>query len=145
LQKEIAMTRTALLSILTFTLAGPVLAENFTTAAEVKPILTATKPQWIAVREYDGLDLLYFTNLLAWRCGVDSVTYGLNGAAPETVLTTEPCYDAEAQPNALKMDQGILPYVNAALGSLQAIAVVVTFDDGSTETGDYLRAAVLIP
>ena len=130
---------------LAFAAIAPAAAQNFTTAAEVKPILTATQAQWIAVREYDGRDLLYFTNLLAWRCGVQSISYGVNGAAPETALVAEPCYDAEAQPNALKMDQGVLPYVEAGLGSLQTITVLVTFDDGSTLQGDYQRAAVMTP
>ena len=72
------------------------------------------------MREWEGQDLIYFTNLLAWRCGVDSVAYGVNGAAAETALAMEPCYEAEAQPNALKMDGGILPYV--LRGLLTAIA-----------------------
>jgi hypothetical protein len=152
LQKENALAHAQLSKALIIVLASiwapmSVLvanAENFTTAAEVKPILTATKPQWIAVREYDGRDLLYFTNLLAWRCGVDVVAYGLNGAAPQTVLAMEPCYD-EAQPNALKMDQGVLPYIEEELGSVQSVTVSVTFDDGTIEEGSYERKAVLIP
>ena len=139
------MTRFALLGLMFLGTALPAHAENFTTAAEVKPILTATKPAWIAVREYEGQDLVYFTNLLAWRCGVEKISYGLSGAAPEVELVAEPCYDAEPQPNALKMDQGVLPYINQALGSVQSVTVLVTFDDGTTETGEYLRAAVLMP
>lgn len=126
-------------------LGQPGFAQSFTTAAEVKPILTATKPQWIVVREWDGQDLIYFTNLLAWRCGVESVAYGVNGAAPDTALVIEPCYEGEAQPNALKMDQGVLPYVTHDLSSVQTIAVKVIYDDGSTDIADYARAAVLIP
>lgn len=139
------MFRSLALIAMLIPIAIPAGAQNFTTAAEVKPILTATKPQWIAVREYDGKDLLYFTNLLAWRCGVESVKYGLNGADPDVVLTIEPCYDAEPQPNALKMDQGILPYITEDLGSVLTVSVLVTFDDGSTELADYQRAAVMIP
>ena len=139
------MPRLPLIAAVLWGLATPVLAQNFTSAAEVKPILSVTKPQWIAVREYDGKDLVYFTNLLAWRCGVEAVTYGFNGAAPDTPLVLEPCYDAEAQPNALKMDQGVLPYIEAAMGSVQSVTVLVTYDDGSTDTGDYLRAAVMTP
>lgn len=125
--------------------ALPVSAQTMTTAAEIKPILTATKPQWLAVREYDGKDLVYFTNLLAWRCGVTSVAYGLNGAAAETPLVIEPCYEAEASPNALKMDQGVLPYIEQPLGSVTTVSVLVTYDDGSTDTAEYTRAAVLMP
>ncbi len=139
------MTFLRLAAVFTVGLALPAVAQSFTSAAEVKPILSATKPQWIAVREWDGQDLIYFTNLLAWRCGVESVAYGVNGAAPEVPLVIEPCYKTEAQPNALKMDQGVLPFVTQALSSVQTVTVLVTYDDGSTDTADYARAAVLMP
>ena len=118
-------------------------AQTFTTAAEVKPILTATKPAWIAVREYDGRDLLYFTNLLAWRCGVSEVSYTVNGGAL-TPLEMEPCHEDTATPNALLMET-IQPYVSLDLKSVETVSVTVTFDDGSTEVGEYLRAAVMTP
>lgn len=139
------MSSRSIASAFTLCLALPASAQSFTSAAEVKPILSAIKPQWIAVREWDGQDLIYFTNLLAWRCGVDSVAYGVNGAAPDVALVIEPCYEDEAQPNALKMDQGVLPFVTQGLASVQSVTVLVTYDDGSTETADYARAAVLMP
>ena len=126
-------------------LASAAQGQNYTTAAEVKPILTMTKPGWIAVRPDDGNDLLYFTNALAWRCGVSEIRYGVNGAPAATVLAMEPCYEGEAAPNALKLEGGILPYVVLPLGSVLTVAVVVVFDDGSEEPASYQRAAVLIP
>lgn len=134
-----------IVAILLTIAASPVAAQNYTTAAEVKPILTATKPSWIAVREYDGQDLLYFTNLLAWRCGVSTVSYGLNDAAADTPLAMEPCYEDEAQPNALKMDQGVEIYIVQPLSSVQTVKLLVTYDDGSTEVADYQRKDVLMP
>lgn len=90
-------------------LPGLLEAQNFTTAAEVKPILRATRANWVAVRAYEGHDLLYSTNALAWRCALTGIRYGVNGAPPETVLAMEPCYDSEAAPNALKKEGGSLP------------------------------------
>jgi hypothetical protein len=123
--------------------ATSAVAQNFTTAAEVKPILTATKPGWIAVREFDGRDLLYFTNLLAWRCGVASVSYTVNGGAA-TPLEMEPCHDNIMQPNSLLMET-IQPYVALPLASVATVSVTVTYDDDTTETGDYDRKSVMIP
>ncbi|GAB1362639.1 hypothetical protein MASR1M32_18750 [Rhodobacter sp.] len=122
----------------------PALAQDFTTAAEVKPILQATRPQWIAIREFDGKDLIYFTNLLAWRCGVERIAWGINGGAPQTVMPMEPCHEGEAAPNALKMET-VLPYAEAPLGAITSVSVAVTFDDGSVEVADYDRSAVLMP
>ncbi len=119
------------------------LAQSFTTAAEVKPILMATKANWIAVRDYDRQDLLYFTNLLAWRCGVSHVFYAVNEADP-VELDMEPCHEGTAQPNALLMDQA-LPYVTLPQGSVQTVTVGVVFDDDSHEAASFERKAVLIP
>jgi len=67
-------------------------AQNFTTAAEVRPILEATKPNWIAVRNYEGQDWLYFTQILSWRCGLSDVWFSVNGA-PEERLDMEACHE----------------------------------------------------
>lgn len=112
------------------------------TASEVRPILTVTKGSWIAVREWDGNDLLYFTNLLAWRCGLHEIRYAVNGG-PEQVLEAEPCYTEEGAPNALKVE-GILPYVVLPLGSVQSVTVRVLYDDLSVDSVDYDRQAVQI-
>jgi hypothetical protein len=120
-------------------------AQTFTTAAEIKPILTASKSGWIAVREYDGNDLLYFTNALAWRCGLTAIRYGINGAPAETDFAMEPCYEGEAVPNAIKGDGGLQIYVTLPLKSVETVTVTVVFDDGTTDSADYARTAILTP
>ncbi len=120
-------------------------AQGFTTAAEVKPILAATKNVWIAVREYDGSDLVYFTHLESWRCGLREVRFSVNSGAAAKVWQMEPCYEGEATPNALKLPEGRLPYITLPLQSVRTISVVVVFDDGTEDRADYDRKAVIIP
>ncbi|WP_309663969.1 hypothetical protein [Tabrizicola sp.] len=132
-------------SILTMALlwAGAAAAQNFTTAAEVKPILDLTKGSWIAVREFEGNDLIYFTHLEAWRCGLSKIEYSVNGGAIQEHVP-EICYEAEAQPNVLKIPDH-WPYVTLPLNSVETVEVTVTYDDGSTQTVDFERANVLTP
>lgn len=118
-------------------LGTPASAQQFTTAAQVRPMLDATKARWIEVREYDGKDLLYFTNLLAWRCGLDAIFYSVNGGA-ET-RWKEGCYENETDPNALKE----LPYVGFPLGSVESVTVRLQYDDGSTDSASYPRGKIL--
>jgi hypothetical protein len=115
---------------------------KFTTATEVKPILTATKGNWVAVREYDGRDLVYFTHLLAWRCGIAGLRYSINGA--EMVDYPVPaCQTDTATPNALPADH--LPFIYQPLKSVETVAVEVIYDDLSRDTAEFERKAVLIP
>jgi len=126
-------------------LASPAFGQGFTSAAEVKPILTMTKGNWVAVREYEGQDLLYFTHLEAWRCGLSEIRYSVNMGAAATVWAVEPCYEGEAAPNAIKLPDGRLPYTVLPLGSVSTVSVVIVYDDGTEDRGEYTRAAILIP
>jgi hypothetical protein len=124
-------------------LAQGAFAENFTTAAEVRPILQATRAQWLAVRNYDGHDLLYFTNLLSWRCGLTEIFYSVNGA--EMVpFAMEPCYLDTAQPNALKAETLDAILVSFPPGTVETVDLNVIFDDGTAEQAHYERAAIEI-
>ena len=124
--------------------AAPAAAQTFTTAAEVRPILEAQKGSWVAVRLFDGRDLVYFTAILAWRCGLESLRYGLNGAPPETPFEMEPCNTGTASPNAMTDDR-FLPYIVQPAGSVASVSVEVTYDDGTVSTVDLDRSSVLMP
>ena len=119
-------------------------AQSQTSAAEVKPILTMIKGMWVSVREYDGNDLLYFTMLESYRCGLDGVKYGINTDVADQVWEQETCYVDEAAPNAMKMEDG-LPFITLDLGSIESVIVEITYDDGTTDTETYQRAAIMTP
>lgn len=117
---------------------------QFTTAVEVKPILDMTQGSWIAVRDYEGQDLLYFTHLLAWRCGLWEIRYGINGAPATEELAMEPCHTATSSPNAIT-DVDYPIYLSFPSGSIQTVTVQITYDDGSVANARYSREQILMP
>ncbi|SPF76211.1 hypothetical protein ALP8811_01212 [Aliiroseovarius pelagivivens] len=131
------------LTVLCVGFAAPVAAQNFTTASEVRPILNATQANWVAVREYDGQDLLYFTHLLAWRCGLEAIHFSVNGG-DEQQFEAEPCYEDEPTPNALKVTD-ILPYLRFDLQSVETVEVRIVYDDGAETIAKFDRAQIQIP
>lgn len=118
---------------------------KYTTALEVRPILAMTKSNWVAVRLYEGQDLVYFTHLLSWRCGLWDVRYGINGEPADTSLLMEPCNTEFATPNAMIDVATFLPYVALPPDSVQSIYIEITYDDGTTDFAQFNRNEVLIP
>ena len=116
---------------------------KFTTATEVKPILGATKGNWVAVREYDGADHLYVTHLFSWRCGLHAMAISLNGE-PMQNWPLPACHTHFSTPNALLEDDG-LPYLRLKLGSVQSIDIQIVYDDLSMDTASFARGDVMIP
>lgn len=116
---------------------------KFTTATEVKPILSMTKANWVAVREYDGQDLLYVTHLWAWRCGLLQMRYSINDGALED-WPLPPCHEGTNAPNAI-IDTDGLPYASFALGGVQSVTVELLFDDLSTDSASWSRPDILMP
>ncbi|MEP3347914.1 MAG: hypothetical protein ABJN34_02785 [Litoreibacter sp.] len=132
----------AFLTALILALPLPVVAQDFTTSVGVKPVLELIRPQWIAIRPYDGQDLLYMTTLLTYRCGIQQIRFSFNGGELQN-WEGEPCYRSEASPMALKMETH-LPYAVAPLDSLQTVTIELQFDDGTTFEHSYERKDVQI-
>ena len=118
---------------------------NYTTAVEVRPILGMTKSNWVAVRLYEGQDLVYFTHLMSWRCGLWEVRYGVNGEPANTTVPMEPCNTELATPNAMIDVGNSLPYIVLPPETVQSIYVEITFDDGTSDFAQFNRNEVLIP
>lgn len=113
---------------------------KFLTATEVRPILGATQGSWIAVREFDGKDLLYFTHLLSWRCGLYEVSFAVNGQdmQPFTLPDCDPA-------NAMAIPEDATVYLKYPLKSIETIDVELLYDDLGTESVRFERANVMIP
>lgn len=116
---------------------------KFTTATEVRPILQATRGNWVAVRVYNGQDMVYFTHLLAWRCGLKAIRYAINDGAMRP-YDMPPCHMEYTSPNALLDDEG-LPVMGLEPGSVKRVRVEVLYDDLGRDAAEFERAAVLIP
>jgi hypothetical protein len=115
---------------------------KFTTAVEIKPIMNATKGNWVAVREYDGNDLIYFTHILAWRCGLVGVRYSINGGAMQDWPLAQCQIDTNA-PNAIPSDAKI--YEVHPLQSVNSLSVEVIYDDLTRDSASFERKQVLMP
>ena len=116
---------------------------KFTTATEIKPILNATKGNWVAVRQYDGKDLLYITHLWSWRCGLASIAISVNDEAMQN-WPMPPCHMEFSTPNAMLEDDG-LPYLSLRAGAVQKITVQIVYDDLSMDVASFDRGSFLIP
>lgn len=116
---------------------------KFLSAAQIKPILTATKSNWIAVREYGGQDLLYFTHLLSWRCGLTAIDYSVND---EEIFKTWPigtCNEELPNPNTLADDQKI--FTGFPPNTIKTVTVRITYDDETADENRYERHTVQLP
>ncbi|QFT59308.1 hypothetical protein FIU94_10770 [Sulfitobacter sp. THAF37] len=116
---------------------------KFTTAAEVKPILNATRGNWVALREYDGKDLLYVTHLWSWRCGLSALAISVNDE-PMQNWPLPPCHGDTATPNAILEADG-LPYLSLRGGGVARVTVQIVYDDLSMDAQTFQRAQVLMP
>jgi len=117
---------------------------KFTTAAEVGAILNMTKDSWVAVREYDGQDLVYFSQILSWRCGLKAAKFSINDAALQDLEMPE-CHMKYKQPNSLIDEEALLTYRRYELGSVKSVRVDLLLDNLTVQSVTLLRENILIP
>ena len=116
---------------------------RFTTAAEVRPILEATRGDWVVVREYQGKDYLYVTHVWSWRCGLKAMAISVNGETMQN-WPMPPCHEEFKTPNAL-IEGDAMPVLTFRPGSVQTITIQVVFDDLGMDVAEFERANILIP
>ena len=117
---------------------------KFTTAAEVGPILEMTTGNWAAVREYDGQDLVYFSHVFGWRCGLKAAKFAINDE-PLQDLELPACHMEFQQPNVLIDEEPLMTFRSYELGSVKSVRVDVLLDDLTVQSVTLLRENIRIP
>lgn len=112
------------LGLLGLCLAAPVHAQGL--QGMEKKILRMNKHIWAYFRDYNGRQLIYFTHLETYRCGIETVKYSLDSDALDKEWELRPC-DAE-KPNTVATDK---PYIALPPGTAESITLQLTFTDGS--------------
>jgi hypothetical protein len=88
-------------------------------------ILDMTRGSWAYFRDYNGRQLVYFTHLEAYRCGIAAVRYSINTDALDRDWMLQPC--DRKKPHHITTDK---PYIALPLGAAKSITVQLTFKDG---------------
>jgi len=110
-------------TLLLVTLSIPV---NAMPPKQVKQILNMTKNNWVAFRDFNGKQLIYFTHLESYTCGIKQVSYSLNSDALDKTWELQPC--TQKSPSPITKD---IVYLTLPLGTAKSISVQVTFADGT--------------
>lgn len=129
--------------LLALVIPTPALAQ-MKDAAQIRPILEMTKANWIGVRRWEGKDLIYFSHLETWRCGLNGIKVGINGDPPNLAYPMEVCGPDEGAPSPIDTE-GRLPYVEFPLDSISSVTIELTYDDGEVVTETFNRADIEIP
>ena len=88
-------------------------------------ILDMTRGSRAYFRDYNGRQLVYFTHLEAYRCGIAAVRYSINTDALDRDWMLQPC--DRKKPHNITTDN---PYIALPLGAAKSITVQLTFKDG---------------
>lgn len=99
-----------------------------------KTIVPLVKASWISFRNYNGRQLIYFTMLQTYRCGLREIRYSLNSEALDRRFALPPC-DPQ-RPNSIDAEK-YPPYISLPLGAVRSAAIQVIFSDG--EASDIAR------
>jgi hypothetical protein len=98
---------------------------NAALSGEQKATLEQFWTSWIAFREFQGMKV-YFTHLITYRCAINEVRYGYNGAAPDKVFTLPPCDPAD--PHSVPYEAKVFMNVPPKTASM---SVQLTYVDGT--------------
>lgn len=90
-----------------------------------RKILDLTATSWLSFREFNGV-LVYYTQLMSFRCAIREARIGIDSAVPDKVLTMPPCDVRDPS----SIPASATPYLNLA-PSTRSVSVELTYRDGS--------------
>ena len=120
---------------------------DFTTPEGAAVIHATLGSAMLSFQNQGENDLIYLTNLLAWRCGTASILYGFNDDAPITTVLAEPCYREFREPNVFQhAGEPEFPlWLTVPKESVQKITIRVLYEDGKMAEFVAERAKSLMP
>lgn len=93
---------------------------------QMKQILNMTQNNWVSFRDFNGKQLIYFTHLESYTCGIKAVHYSINTDRLDKKWELQVC-DSK---NPMAVTKEII-YLIMPLGTAKSIAVQLTFMDGT--------------
>ncbi len=90
-----------------------------------RKILDMTATSWLSFREFNGL-LVYYTQLMSYRCAIREARVGIDTAVPDRVLKMPPCDPRD--PSVIPSDA--VPYLKLPPAT-KSVSVELTYRDGS--------------
>ncbi len=92
-----------------------------------KQILPMISDSWVAFRDYNGKQWIYFTTLVTYHCGLSEIRYSIDSDALDKRFPLPAC--DRQRPNAIDPVKNP-PYVTLSRGSARQVMVQVVFSDG---------------
>ena len=109
--------------------AAPIAAKaQMPPPAQLKTMAEAAKAQWVAFRNWDGRQLIYFTIAVTYHCGLAEIRYSLNGKDlverwPVPACNTQMPFNIDAENDQI--------YLALDPGTVSAVSVQLVYADGS--------------
>ena len=108
-------------------LAMPAQAQQAMPPEQMKQVIGMTRASWVALRDWNGRQLVYFTHLISYRCGLREVRYSINAGLPDKTFPLPECNPD--MPFSVPKKAKI--WISLPPETVKSIAVQVTFKDGS--------------
>lgn len=96
--------------------------------AQMRVALEATGHQWVAFRNWQGRQLIYFTHLVAWKCAIREVRYVINGQGLSERFPLPACNPQNPFLVDAEKDRIFLSF---APGAVREIGIRLVYGDGT--------------